>query len=44
MMMTIMMIMKVKKISSPYIIWQVLNSDSFLIMKIINKTKMIELS
>ena len=25
-------------------IWQVLNSDSFLIMKIINKTKMIELS
>ena len=25
-------------------IWQVLNSESFLIMKIINKTKMIELS
>ena len=25
-------------------IWQVLNSDSFLIMKIINKAKMIELS
>ena len=25
-------------------IWQVLNSDSFLIMKIINKSKMIELS
>ena len=25
-------------------IWQVLNSDSFLIMKISNKTKMIELS
>lgn len=25
-------------------IWQVLNSDSFLIMKIINKTKMTELS